>query len=141
MSMMFVFLIGFTLVITPTYADWAKSFVVFNGNSYSVTDTEVEQDRVGSQIGKVTKYSDEEGTYRGNFSNYFPKGTTYYQIKDLEAAKAIAVKNSDGKFIRVDYDGKYPGEIIRWKPILAYMFGSFLLIIVFLLLQNNLKRK
>ena len=31
----------------------------------------------------VTYHTDREGTYGGNFSNIYPKGTKYYAIQEL----------------------------------------------------------
>ncbi|WP_241675083.1 hypothetical protein [Paenibacillus luteus] len=138
---MFVLLIGFTLFLAPAYADWAKSFVVFDGGSYAISDIELEASQVGPVIGKVTKYSDSEGTYSGNFSNRFPKGTSYYKINDFPVGEAIAVGNGEGKWVKALYDGEYAGKGFSWKQALAYVFGGFLLLMVFLFLQNTLRQK
>jgi hypothetical protein len=138
---MFVLFIGFTLFLTPAYADWAKSFVVFDGGSYAISDIELEASQVGSVIGKVTKYSDTEGTYSGNFSNRYPKGTSYYKINDLAVGEAIAVGNGEGKWVKALYDGEYASKGLSWKQVLTYVFGGFLLLMVFLFLQNTLRKK
>jgi len=66
---------------SPVNADWAYRFVVYEGKSYNISDNQVEPTEIGSIIGEVTKYSDREGTYSGDFSNHFQKGTKYYNIK------------------------------------------------------------
>ena len=48
-------------------ADWAFTFVVWDGYIYQLSDEYVED--IVEEIGEVTKYSDTEGTYSGNFSN------------------------------------------------------------------------
>ena len=49
-----------------------------------------------------------EGTYSGNFSNTYPKGTKYYSIVGESTDEAIAVKNN-GNYIKATRDGEYAG--------------------------------
>lgn len=122
-------------------ASWAYSFVVNDGNIYVISETQIESNEIGSKIGKVTKSSDEEGTYSGNFSNFFPKGTPYYKIKDIDINEAIAIKKSDGSFIKASYEGEYGGGTLDWTKVTLYIVGSFLLATVFILvLKYNRKR-
>ncbi|WP_010648590.1 hypothetical protein [Oceanobacillus massiliensis] len=86
-------------------ADWAYSFVVWNGNIYKVGDEYAEA--VDKEIGEVTKYLDMEGTYSGNFSNKYAKGTKYFSIKDIGTDEAIAVKEQDGTYRKAINQGKY----------------------------------
>lgn len=88
-------------------ADWSNSFVVWDGYMYVLTDEMV--DNVDKEIGLVTKYSEREGTYSGNFSNDYPKGTKYYSIVGVSTDEAIAVKN-DGSYIIATRDGDYAGD-------------------------------
>ena len=77
-------------------ADWAASFVVYNGGMYTVTEEEIPSESIGDRIGQVTHYSDEEGTYSGNFSNRFPEGTPYYAIQDgLERDRRLAARRRE----------------------------------------------
>lgn len=122
------------------YADWAHRFVVNDGKSYIITDNSIETDQIGSKIGKVTSYSDEEGTYWGNFSNHYPKGTEYYNIKGVDIKEAIAIKVNDGSFVIADYNGEYAGALFNWKKVVWYIVGAFLLIIVLIFVKNNWKR-
>ena len=96
----------FSLICPVAYADWAHRFVVFSGKIYVVTDEIIDQDKIDKKIGKVTRYSTREGTYRGNFSNVYPKGTQYYAIKGIETSQEIAVKTSEG-YISASYHGVY----------------------------------
>jgi hypothetical protein len=125
-SLFFVFIIGCTFLISKTYASWAYAFVVYDGNIYSETHIELKQ--IGKQIGKVTMYSDQEGTYSGNFLNKFPKGTEYYEIKGFKTKDAIAVKESKELFIKANYSGKYAGSKYSWQNFLPYFIGVILLI-------------
>ncbi|RIX51159.1 hypothetical protein D3P08_16895 [Paenibacillus nanensis] len=120
--------------LTPhVFADWASSFVVYDGGSYTVTDTEIPADQIGKKIGKVTRYSDREGTYRGNFSNTFAKGTPYYAIQGVSAQEQIAVKGPDGRYWAAVNAGQYPSPDVWTSPlfwvglivaVLAIMFAA-----------------
>jgi len=129
------------IVIESIHADWAHRIVVNDGKSYIISDNLIKKNQIGSKIGKVTSYSDEEGTNWGNFSNYYPKGTEYYNIKGIDINKAIAIKVSDDSFIKADYNGEYAGALFDWKKIGWYIVGVFLLFIVFIFVKNNWKRK
>ncbi|WP_391205123.1 hypothetical protein [Psychrobacillus sp. L4] len=90
---------------SKTIADWAYAFVVWDGYVYVITDEIVNE--VEKEIGHVTRYSDREGTYSGNFSNVYPKGTKYYSIVELSTDEAIAIKDEKGKYIKATRDGEY----------------------------------
>ncbi|WP_260509838.1 hypothetical protein [Paenibacillus typhae] len=125
---------GTLLAVRAVHADWAYSFVVNEGKSYVISDKRVEAEEVDSMIGKVTKYSDEEGTYSGNFSNYYPKGTQYYSIKGVNINEAIAVKAGNGTFIRADYNGEYAGGAsfswsILWSAAGLLLLAALLFIV------------
>ncbi|MDQ6600815.1 hypothetical protein [Bacillus salipaludis] len=131
----FVFFIGCTLLVSKSFADWAYAFVLYEGNAYVISETHIEPNKIGKKIGEVTDYSDwEGGTYSGNFSNEFPKGTEYYEIKGVNTKDAIAVKKNEGLFIKVNYKGKYGAtgkkgnSIYNWQNVLPYLIGVILLI-------------
>jgi hypothetical protein len=91
------------------YGSWAFPFVVYDGNLYVVTEEPAAADRIGKRIGQVTKYSDLEGTYSGNFSNRYPEGTKYYEIKGTSVREAIAVQVGNKQFVKAAYQGEYAG--------------------------------
>ncbi|WP_027409376.1 hypothetical protein [Anoxybacteroides tepidamans] len=119
-SLFFVFIIGCTFLTSTTYAKWAYAFVVYDGNTYIMSNTRVEPKQIGKKIGRVTKYSDQEGIYSGNFSNMFPEGTEYYEIKGVKTNDAIAVKERDELFIKANYSGQYAGSKYNWQHIFLY---------------------
>lgn len=86
-------------------ADWVSTFVVWDGYIYHIGDDYVTE--VDEEIGHVTKYSDQEGTYSGNFSNEYEKGTKFYSISGVSTDEAIAIEEEDGKFRKAIRDGKY----------------------------------
>lgn len=125
-------LITFTLFTSVVSADWAYNFVVNKGKIFVISEEEhVDLNQVGSQIGKVTKYSDREGTYSGNFSNRYPKGTAYYEIIGVDKNTAIAIKVDDGLYVKAIYSGEYAGRRNSW---IDYLPGSF---VVLLILYNS----
>ncbi|MFJ7887009.1 hypothetical protein ACIQYL_02850 [Lysinibacillus xylanilyticus] len=100
-----VFLSGCSNAINKSSADWAFGFVVWDGYIYQLSDEYV--DEVDEEIGKVTRYSDTEGTYYGNFSNVYEKGTKYYAMREISTKEAIAIEEEDGKYRKAIRDGKY----------------------------------
>jgi len=107
----FVFVLLFSLLISilspSVYADWARNFVVFSGKTYEITDKIIDPNNIDKKIGKVTSNSTREGSYRGNFSNKYPKGTEYYSIKGIDSSQEIAVKASVGGYLSAIYRGEY----------------------------------
>ncbi|MFJ8513418.1 hypothetical protein [Lysinibacillus xylanilyticus] len=85
-------------------ADWNSSFVVWDGYIYEISEAYVID--INEEIGQVTKHSDKEGTYSGNFSNKYKKGTKYYSIEGTNTDEAIAIEE-DGKYRKAIRDGKY----------------------------------
>ncbi|MBH5319775.1 hypothetical protein I6N90_18410 [Paenibacillus sp. GSMTC-2017] len=108
-------------------ADWINNFVVYDGNSYTITDKEIQSDSIGKRLGEVTRYSDREGTYHGNFSNTYPKGTQYYAIEGANKKSKIAVKTPEGRYILATYSGNYPTPSL-WSH------GAFWLITIMVVL-------
>ena len=71
---------------------------------YEIDDEYVSE--VIEELGQVTKYSDREGTYAGNFSNKYSKGTKFYSIEGIHPDEAIAIEE-DGKYRKAIQKGKY----------------------------------
>lgn len=91
-------------------ADWAASFVVWNGDLYEIQSEEVDANEIEKAIGKVTHYSDYEGTYSDGFSNKYPVGTKLYKMKNIETSENIAIEIIEGQFIKAKDIGKYKGK-------------------------------
>lgn len=135
-----ILLVAILLLIPfyTAYAKWANSFVVYDKNVYIMTDKKVDSELIGSKLGQVTKYSDREGTYSGNFSNTYPKGTKYYKINDVDINESIAVKEKDGTFTEAKYDGEYAGDRYDIQTFLLYLIGLIILVIlVWRLVRKN----
>jgi hypothetical protein len=140
-SVVLVFLIACTFLISNTYAKWAYAFVVYNGNVYVVSETHIEPNKIGKKLGEVTKFSYQEGTYSGNFSNQFPKGTEYYEIKGVKTNESIGIKESKDSFIKAKYDGKYAGSGEDYHKILVYCIGIVLFIgVIYLFFKKRNSR-
>jgi len=129
-----------TLFMGSAFASWAYLFVVNDGKIYVITEERVEPNHIGSSIGKVTKYSDSEGTYSGNFSNRYPKGTKYYEIVGVEIADAIAVKESDGGYVKANYSGEYAGGKSNGADYLPYVLIVLLLLLAGYFIKKRLHR-
>ncbi len=84
---------------------WAYPFVVWKGKVYEVKrEVIIEDSEIGKKIGEVrTKPDDMNGNYYGDASNYYLKGTEYYEIKGTSPSSEIAVKeeNQWGKAVYV----------------------------------------
>lgn len=109
-------------------ASWAYPFVVYNHGTYVVSDEQVSKDRIGKPIGKVTRYSDREGTYGGNFSNIYPKGIVYYKINDISPKQQIAVQADADTYVKAVYQGPYAGREEPGTSGWIYFAGSALVI-------------
>ena len=106
-------LVNITCIMTvflpnKSSADWAYSFVVWDGYVYVLSDEVVNQ--VDKEIGEVTLYSSNEGTYSGNFSNSYASGTKYFSIMDTSTEEAIAIEDPDGQYYKATRDGEYAGN-------------------------------
>jgi len=86
-------------------ADWAYSFVVWEGYIYELCDDYIKV--VEEEIGEVTSYSNNEGTYTGNFSNEYNTGTKYFSIVGVSTDEAIAIKEDEGMYRKAIRNGKY----------------------------------
>ncbi|MCK1997294.1 hypothetical protein MPH47_08675 [Psychrobacillus psychrodurans] len=119
-----------------TFADWSFAFVVWEGSVYVITDERVNE--VDKEIGQVTKYSDKEGTYSGNFSNSYQKGTKYFSIQGITTDKAIAIQEEVGTYIKATRDGEYAANKFGTRNISTPVFiGSILLVILLAIVGIN----
>jgi len=118
-----------------SYAEWAYSFVVYDGYIYVISDEYVAD--IDNEIGQVTKYSDKEDTYYGNFSNTYKKGTKYYSIKGVSTDLAIAV-DDNGKYIKAIRSGEYAGG--KYSPFSFIIGGIIVFIILTLVIYTVIKR-
>lgn len=110
-------------------ASWAYSFVVNDGKIFVVSEDRVDQSTLGDVVGKVTYHTDREGTYGGNFSNIYPKGTKYYAIQGITPESAIAVEKQEG-YVMARYEGEYGGSRVPWEIIKDWIAAGFILLIV-----------
>lgn len=128
------------LFSNKSQADWTYSFVVWDDYVYMITDEQVEE--VDKEIGHVTKYSDREGTYSGNFSNAYPKGTKYYSINGISTDEAIAVLEGSRTYIKATRDGEYAGNKYGIGNLGSPVFiGAILLVVLIVMIGRNYYRK
>lgn len=83
---------------------WAYPFVVWKGKVYEVKQEEIlEDNEIAKIIGEVkTKPNDMTGDYYGDASNFYQKGTKYYEIKGVSTSTAIAIKE-DNQWVKANY--------------------------------------
>jgi hypothetical protein len=132
---LFVAILNSFLYPNNTLAKWAYKFVVFDDYTYVISDEFVTE--IDKEIGNVTKYSDDEGTYYGNFSNVYKKGTKYYAIKGISTNIAIAVEDN-GRYIKAIREGEYAGS--KYNPF-SLVVGGIIIFIILSLFIFLLKRK
>lgn len=110
-------------------ASWAYPFVVNDGKIFVVSEDRVEESTLGDVVGKVTYHTDQEGTYGGNFSNIYPKGTKYYAIQGIAPESTIAVETQEG-YVMARYEGEYGGSHVPWEFIKNWIAAGLILLIV-----------
>lgn len=135
-----VFILSISILFSnKSLADWAYAFVVWDGYVYVITDEQVSE--IDKEIGHVTKYSDREGTYSGNFSNVYPKGTKYYSINGISANKAIAVQEEDGTYTKANRDGEYAGNKYGISNLGSPFVVGAIILVVLMMIGRNYYRK
>jgi hypothetical protein len=148
-SVMFVVLLAsFLFPNKPLATKWAYPFVVWQDYIYVVSEEYVTE--VDKEIGKVTRYSDME-SLPGNFSNMFKKGTKYYSIKGISTDEAIAVEESEGRYIKADREGRYEvrstfdgffdGQQGIIKVFILAILGILVAFLIFKILKNNRRKR
>ncbi|MGE6256713.1 hypothetical protein ACQKCU_02205 [Heyndrickxia sporothermodurans] len=125
-AVILIVLLLFIVSSRSAMASWAYPFVVWDRYVYVVSDEVVIE--IDKQIGRVTKYSDKEGNYGGNFSNVYKKGTKYYSIKGISTDIAIAVQEKDGHYKKATRGSKYKSGKdllgVNHSNLLALIIGS-----------------
>ncbi|QUG43346.1 hypothetical protein KD050_09030 [Psychrobacillus sp. INOP01] len=136
-----VFILSVSILFPiKSFANWAYEFVVWDDYVYVITTEKVGE--VDKKIGHVTKYSDREGTYSGNFSNAYPKGTKYYSIQGISTDEAIAVQEEGGTYIKATRDGEYAGNKYGLGNLGSPVFvGAIILLILIMIIGRNYYRK
>ena len=107
---MFVFLFSSSVQALS----WAYPFVVWKGKVYQLTKEEIVEEReIGKIIGEVrTRPNEMTGDYYGDASNYYAKGTKYYEIKGTSTSSALAIKDKN-KFVKAVYVHQAPFHIMN----------------------------
>ena len=91
-----IFLVG-----CSSFTSWAYQFLKYNDVHYIVTEKEVESYDLGVKLGEVEYYLKEEQDSKELSSNIYPKGTEFFEINGISSAEAIAVKDVEGKIIKL----------------------------------------
>lgn len=131
------------LVASSAYAlSWAYPFVVWKGNVYEVKQEEIlDESSLGKVIGKVNVEADDmTGEYYGDASNYYKKGTKYYEIKGVPTAEAIAVEDGE-HWVKAVYVHKAPFHMNNMLTHPLFKSAVILVIVIgvgFYLRKRNL---
>ncbi|MFO1444047.1 hypothetical protein KDN24_12705 [Bacillus sp. Bva_UNVM-123] len=143
LSMLFIFFI-FIFASSIHALSWAYPFVVWKGKVYEVKqEVMIADSEIGKRIGEVrTKPNDMTGRYYGNASNYFPKGTEYYEIVGLSISSAIAVKD-ENVYVKAEFIHKAPFHIMNiFTSTFFFIFaGVSVLIIIGILYRTKMSTK
>lgn len=136
LSLLLIFLIPFSIQALS----WAYPFVVWDGKVYEVKEEEILQDsEIGETIGEVnTQPDDMTGDFYGNASNYYPKGTKYYEITDTSTSTAIAVE-VESQWVKAVYAHKAPFHIMNVLTSFYFIAAIVLiaLIIAGVIIRNS----
>lgn len=139
----FIIVILAIIALLPLHAvsaDWAGSFVVYSGDIYEISDDElIPSNEIDKKIGQVTRYSDHEGTYSGNFSNIYPKGTQYYSIKNIDPKEIIAIKTHEAEFVKAINKGQYANGQLESKTIWISILGSLIIVLLIIWIMKRKK--
>lgn len=127
LTLIFVFIIASSVQALS----WAYPFVVWKGKVYEVKQEEViAESEIGQMIGKVkTKPDDMTGSYYGNASNYYARGTKYYEIEGISTSTEIAVKG-DNDWVQAVYVHKAPFHILNIFSNKVFMFGIIATVLI-----------
>lgn len=139
------FLLIFMFSSSVQALSWAYPFVVWNGKVYEVRHQEIVEDsKVGKILGEVkTKPNDETGSYYGNASNHYPKGTKYYEIKGTSTSESIAVED-DKVWVKAVFVHKAPFHIMNVGSnlyFIGFVVIMMLILIVVIIKNNKLKKQ
>lgn len=133
----------FLLCIPIASASWPYGFVVNDGKLFVVTEEPVKESVAGEVVGKVTYHTNEEGTYIGNFSNAYPKGTKYFAIEGIAPEEAIAVQKRDGTFVKALYEDEYIGDVAKLNSMvftLWFLFSGAVAMLIGFMASSVIKR-
>ncbi|WP_226669814.1 hypothetical protein [Metabacillus litoralis] len=123
-------MILFTYLLIPykSFAtSWPYPFVVWDGYIYVVNDEYVTD--IGSEIGRVTRFSDME-QYAGNFSNSYEIGTKYYSIQGIGTEEAIAIQLDNGRFKKAVRKEEYTYGKEMYNFFRFFIFLVFFIVII-----------
>ncbi|NEZ00125.1 hypothetical protein [Heyndrickxia shackletonii] len=99
-----VIIVVFFLMGCSSSTSWAFEFIRYNDVNYKVTNEEIKSKNLGEKIGEVKYYLKKEQDGKDMSSNIYPKGTEFYRINGIDKSDAIAVKDDNGKIIKLVAD-------------------------------------
>lgn len=137
-----VILLFFLLIFTTTSVHaltWAYSFVVWNGNVYEVTKKKISENEIGQQLGEVkTRPNDVTGSYYGDASNAYPKGTKYFEVNGVSTETSIAVEVAENQWVKAVYVHEAPSH---WRNFLTKALPVLVLFVVGIAFLQHWKKR
>lgn len=107
---------------------WAYSFVVWKGNVYEVTMEKVLESNIGRYLGEVkTKPNEVTGSYYGDASNAYPKGTKYFEINGESTKTSIAVEVENRQWVKAVYvhDASF-----HWMDLISKFLPLLIIVVI-----------
>lgn len=136
--LIFFFLLMFTTTSVQALS-WAYSFVVWDGNVYEVTKEKVSEGDIGRHIGEVkTRPNDMTGSYYGNASNAYPKGTNYFEIKGESTATSIAVEIENNEWVKAIYVHPAP---FHWMDLFTKVLPIVVILLIIIVFVRHCKNR
>ncbi|QFF99249.1 hypothetical protein PB01_10625 [Psychrobacillus glaciei] len=138
-SIFFIFIISSTAqALTRAYP-----FVVWEGKVYEVKQEEIiVNSEISKMIGKVSeKVNDMTGEYYGDASNYYAKGTKYYEIRGISTFTAIAIKE-DNQWVKAVYVHKATFHLMNIFSNLFFLAAVLIVVMILIgVIFRNKKNK
>ncbi|MFC4354924.1 hypothetical protein ACFO0S_07675 [Chryseomicrobium palamuruense] len=124
------FLLTLAFLMLPIYAlaNYSGFFVVYDEHVYELSSESVEE--VGEKLGEVTEYADRAEFYKGNFSNAYEVGTSYFEIPGIDPTEKIAVEESPGVYIVGTRTVEFTAEAVRESSLSTQNIGSIFSFII-----------
>ncbi|NMH74389.1 hypothetical protein HF078_14970 [Bacillus sp. RO2] len=104
-----------------------------------MTDERLTKGEIGNEIGEVKRKADEySGSYYGDSSNLYDKGTKYYDIEGVAPDTAIAIEERSGEWVKAVYLNEAP---FHWTDLLPYILLGIASFVLFIILSLRYARK
>lgn len=80
-------------------ATWIGPLVKWGGTIYLLSKEEIDPDRVGEVVGRVTRLLQSEADVQDGDSNFLPVGTPIHAIRGVDPSQAVGAAYKGGMFV------------------------------------------